>query len=85
MITDRTTDRYIHNAELEPVRQALLMHFEHGELHSRSTAGQILPFAMEALADAGLPRKQSLALMVGRQAQTAWIGIMQETAQEVDG
>ena len=77
-------DRFIPDAELEPARQALLMQFEYGELHSRSTARQILPFALDALDDAGLPRRESLALMIGRQAQTAWIGIMAKTRQEIE-
>lgn len=70
---------YIPDSDPRLIRaqQTLQAAFEHGTLHSRSKAGEILSRAMDALADEGLPRRKSLALMIGRRAQTWWVGQIQ--------
>lgn len=64
---------------LVSVREQIRMEFEVGNLYSTAKPYEILNVAMQALVDAGLPPRRSLAMMVGRQAQVAWLAEIDRT------
>lgn len=68
---------------LASARDQVRTAFEVGNLCSVSRASEIAEVAMEAMADNGLPRRCSLALMIGKQAQADWLGAIDKTKQEV--
>ena len=51
----------------------LLQYFEIGPLHSRSSVREILPHAIEIMAEHGMPFRRSLAIVIAKRAQAAWI------------
>ena len=51
----------------------LLTVFENGPLHSRSSVRQILPHAIEVMAEHNLPSRRSLAIVIAKRAQAVWI------------
>ena len=50
----------------------LLTVFENGSLHSRSRVQEILPHAIEVMAEHNLPFRKSLAIVIAKRAQAAW-------------
>tara|TARA_R110000787_G_C13205475_1_gene424524 strand:+ start:409 stop:639 length:231 start_codon:yes stop_codon:yes gene_type:complete len=61
------TDKIIAN-----VADEMQSTFEGGTLHSRSKIGEIARHAKEALADNGLPTRQSLCFVVAKVALMTW-------------
>ena len=59
----------------------LLTEFENGSLHSRSSVREILPHAVEMMAEHNLPSRRSLAVVIAKRAQAAWIEIIQNTKE----
>ena len=59
----------------------LLTVFENGPLHSRSSVREILPHAVEVMAEHNLPSRQSLAVVIAKRAQAAWIEIIHNTKE----
>jgi hypothetical protein len=51
----------------------LIQDFEIGPLHSRSSVREILPHAIEVMAEHGMPFRRSLAIVIAKRAQAAWI------------
>ena len=51
----------------------LLVDFEIGPLHSRSSVREILPHAIEIMAEHGMPFRKSLAIVIAKRAQAAFI------------
>ena len=51
----------------------LIQDFEIGSLHSRSSVREILPHAIEVMAEHGMPFRRSLAIVIAKRAQAAWI------------
>ena len=51
----------------------LIQEFELGSLHSRSSVREILPHAIEVMAEHGMPFRRSLAIVIAKRAQAAWI------------
>ena len=51
----------------------LIQEFEIGSLHSRSSVREILPHAIETMAEHGMPFRRSLAIVIAKRAQAAWI------------
>lgn len=59
----------------------LLTEFENGSLHSRSSVREILPHAVEMMAEHNLPSRRSLAVVIAKRAQAAWIEIIHNTKE----
>lgn len=59
----------------------LLTVFENGSLHSRSSVREILPHAIEVMAEHNLPSRRSLAVVIAKRAQAAWQEIIQNTKE----
>lgn len=59
----------------------LLTEFENGSLHSRSSVREILPHAVEMMAEHKLPSRRSLAVVIAKRAQAAWIEIIHNTKE----
>ena len=51
----------------------LIQDFEIGPLHSRSSIREIMPHAIEIMAEHGMPFRRSLAIVIAKRAQSAWI------------
>ena len=54
----------------------LIQEFEIGSLHSRSSVREILPHAIEVMAEHGMPFRRSLAIVIAKRAQAAWAEIV---------
>lgn len=54
----------------------LIQEFEIGSLHSRSSVREILPHAIEVMAEHEMPFRRSLAIVIAKRAQAAWIEIV---------
>ena len=54
----------------------LIQDFEIGSLHSRSSVREILPHAIEVMAEHGMPFRRSLAIVIAKRAQAAWIEVI---------
>ena len=54
----------------------LIQEFEIGSLHSRSSVREILPHAIEVMAEHGMPFRRSLAIVIAKRAQAAWIEVI---------
>ena len=59
----------------------LLTVFENGSLHSRSSVREILPHAVEMMAEHNLPPRRSLAIVIAKRAQAAWIETIHHTKE----
>jgi hypothetical protein len=54
----------------------LIQEFEIGSLHSRSSVREILPHAIEVMAEHEMPFRRSLAIVIAKRAQAAWAEIV---------
>ena len=59
----------------------LIEEFEIGSLHSRSSVREILPHAIEVMAEHNLPFRRSLAIVIAKRAQAAWIETIHHTKE----
>jgi len=74
---------FVTDEKVNEVAEELLYQFEVGELHSRCSTGTVARAAMEVLADNGLPLRQSLAFVIAKKAQAAWIEQVHQTAKQI--
>ena len=59
----------------------LLQDFEIGPLNSRSSVREILPHAIEIMAEHGMPFRKSLAIVIAKRAQAAFIENIHKTKE----
>ena len=74
---------FVTNKQIAEVAQEILTNFEIGDLHSRSSIKSIVPVAQEALAEANLPTRFSLACLVAKSALAIWQETVFKTKNKV--
>lgn len=70
---------FVSESAVNAAADDLLVQFEVGSLHSRSSVREILPHATEIMAERGMPYRRSLAIVIAKRAQAAWIEIVHTT------
>ena len=64
---------FIKDHMVNQVAEDLLPLFEIGDFHSGTPTRAIIPAALDALQDRGLPARMNLAGLVSKKAKMAWI------------
>lgn len=72
---------FVKNYQIAEIANAMQPYFEVGSLHSKSPINQIVPVALEELADRGYPQRRSLAVVISKMAQATWVETMLHTRQ----
>jgi len=74
---------FVTNKQIADVAEEILTEFEIGNLHSNSSIKSIVPFAQEALTEANLPTRFSLACVVAKTALAAWQETIFQTKKQI--
>ena len=73
---------WVSDERLFEIAEDMQVLFEVGNLHSRSTSGDVAAKAREYLADEGLPTKRSVCFLVAKYASLLWLGKIEEVKKE---
>ena len=74
---------FIKDRMVNEVAEDLLPLFEIGDFHSDTPTRAIIPAALDALQDRGLPARMNLAGLVSKKAKMAWLETIIKTKQEI--
>jgi hypothetical protein len=75
---------FVTDEQIQTVADDMQGEFEIGSLHSMSTIKQIVPFAADALADAGFPTRSSLCIVVAKVALMRWLETIHDTKRKLE-
>lgn len=75
---------YVSDCIVNEVSEDLLPLFEVGDFNSMTPTKKIIPAALEALSERRLPMRRSLAFVVAKKAQAAWVEIVMKTKGDLE-